>query len=130
MKKKFVLLIILLLVVNFLLFLPCDKDLYCHGVLSKIVQYPFVWLVFITPLSLLALTLTDQKHKFWLKLTGIFFAIAMFFVSLMPETARGIMLNPDKESTNWFFLGIYTITSIIYFIVQFFRKRKLFALVK
>lgn len=123
MKKKTILFVILLLVINFLLFLPCDKDLYCEGVLSKVVQYPFIWFIVLVPLSLFSLTLNDQKHKFWLKFTGIFFAISMFIVFLMPEYGTGIV-SVDRELTNWFFVGIYSFISIIYFIVQFIKKPK------
>lgn len=124
MKKKTSLLVLVLLVVNFLLFLPCDKDLYCEGYLANGAQYPFLWFLILLPLSLFALTLNDQKYKFWLKFTGVFFLVGMFFVLISPETARGIMLNPDKESTNWFFAGFYSFVSIIYFITQFVKNRR------
>ncbi len=124
MKKKFILLTLVLLIGSFSLFLPCDKDLYCHGYFSEVMQYPFVWFLALVPLSLFALTLKDEKYKFWIKFTGISFIIGMFFVLISPETARGIMLNPDKELVNWFFAGLYTFISIIYFIVQFIKNRR------
>ncbi|MCX6752687.1 MAG: hypothetical protein NTZ87_04300 [Candidatus Nomurabacteria bacterium] len=123
MKKKFIILPIFLLILVFVVSLPCDKQLTCSGPLSNYVNYPGLWFLVLIPLSLLALTLNDRKHKFWLKFTGIFFAISMFFVFLIPETARGIMLNPDRESANWFFVGLYSFISIIYFFVQFFKNK-------
>ena len=123
MKKKFIILPICLLILTFVSSLPCDKNLTCEGRAMDILQYPGLWFLVLTPLSLLALTLNDQKHKFWLKFTGIFFVVSMFIVFLMPETAGGIMLNPDRESTNWFFVGTYTFISIIYFITQYFKKK-------
>lgn len=122
MKKKSILLIVLLLVVSFLLFLPCDKDLYCEGMFSKTVQYPFVWFVILVPLSLLALTLNNQKHKFWLKFTGVFFLISIFIIFLQPEYGTGVV-SIDRELTNWFFAGLYSFISVVYFIVQFFKTR-------
>ena len=123
MKKKTILFSILLVIVSLLMFLPCGKDLYCEGPLASTVQYPFLWFLLFVPLSLLALTLNDQKYKFWLKFTGVFFVSSMIIVFLMPETARGLMLNPDRESTNWFFIILYSFMSIIYFGVQYFKKK-------
>jgi hypothetical protein len=124
MKKKIIILPIFLLALVFVFSLPCDKYLTCQGKAMDILQYPGLWFLILIPLSLLALTLNDQKHDLWLKFTGIFFVVAMFFVFIMPETATGIMLNPDRESTNWFFAGLYVLISIIYFIAQFFKNRK------
>ena len=124
MKKKFPLFILALFILDILLSLPCDKNLVCDGFSATYFPYPSLWILVLVPLSLISLTLNEQKHKFWLKFTGIFFVIAMFFVFLMPETTRGIMLNPDRESANWFFAGLYVFVSIIYFVIQFFKNRK------
>ena len=123
MKKSFIILPIVLFVLVFVLSLPCDKQFSCSGPLSNYVNYPGLWFLVLIPLSLLALTLKDQKHKFWLKFTGIFFALSMILVFMMPENAGGIMLNPDRESANWFLVGLYVFISIIYFIVQFFNRK-------
>lgn len=113
----------ILLAVCFLLFLPCDTDLYCEGMFSNIIQYPFVWFVISIPLSLFALFLNTEKHKFWLKFTGMFFVISMVLVYLMPEYDPGIF-SVDRELTNWFLAGLYSFVSIIYFTVQFIKDRK------
>lgn len=115
---------IFLLVLTFILSLPCDKYLTCDGKAMDILQYPGFWFLVLIPLSLLALTLNNIKHKFWLKFTIIFFVISMFIVFITPETSRGLMLNPDRESTNWFFVGLYSFISIIYFIIQFIKRIK------
>jgi hypothetical protein len=44
-------------------------------------------------------------------------------VYLMPEYDPGIV-SIDRELTNWFFAGVYTFISVIYFIVQFVKKRR------
>jgi hypothetical protein len=123
MKKKTILLVLLLLLASFLLFLPCDKDLYCRGSLFGIVQYPFIWFFILTPISLVAFTLNDQKYKFWLKFTSMFFVVSMFFVYIMPEYDPAIV-SIDRKLTNWFFVGLYSLISIIYFIVQFIKNKK------
>ncbi len=123
MKKKFIILPTSLLALVFITSLPCDKYLTCEGKLMNILAYPGFWFLVLIPLSLLALTLNDQKHKFWLKFTGIFFAVSMFIVFLMPEYGTGIV-SVDRELTNWFFVGLYSFVSIVYFIVQFVKNRK------
>ena len=103
--------------------MPCDEQLSCNGPLSNYVGYPLLWFLVFIPLTLLALTLNDQKHKFWLKFTGIFFALSMFIVFLTPEYDPGIV-SVDRELINWFFVGLYSLISITYFVVQFFKNRK------
>lgn len=123
MKKKFIFGNIMCLIILFLFFMPCDSTLYCTGLLVEKLQYLFLWSLIFVPISLFALTLKDEKYKSWLKFTGIFFAISMFFVYLMPEYDSGIV-SIDRELTNWFFAGVYTFISVIYFIVQFVKKRR------
>jgi len=123
MKKKFPLYVLIVFVVDILLSLPCHGNLVCTGPATTYFSYPSLWVLLLIPLSLFALTLNDLKHKFWLKFTGVFFAVSMFFVFLMPEYGTGIV-SIDRELTNWFFVGLYSFVSIIYFIVQFFKNRK------
>ncbi len=123
MKKKIIFLSILLFIAGFLMMMPCDEQLSCNGPLSNYVGYPLLWFLVFIPLTLLALTLNDQKHKFWLKFTGIFFALSMFIVFLTPEYDPGIV-SVDRELINWFFVGLYSLISITYFVVQFFKNRK------
>ncbi len=122
MKKKFILIPICLLILTFVVSMPCDKNLTCQGKAMEVLQYPGLWFLILIPLGLFALILNDQKHKFWLKFTSFFFAVSMIIVFLMPETARGIMLNPDRESANWLLVGVYVLFSIIYFIAQSLKK--------
>ncbi len=121
MKKKFILIVILLFIVDMLLSLPCHDKLVCTGLLADYLAYPGLWFLFLIPISILALSLNDQKHKFWLKFTGIFFVVSMIMVFAMPENAGG-MLEFDRELMNWFTFGLYSIISIIYFLVQYFKK--------
>lgn len=122
MKKKFIILPIFLLALVFIVSLPCDKYLTCEGGAMSILQYPGLWFLILIPLSVITLILSDQKHKFWLKFTGIFFMISMFIVFLTPEYDSGIV-SVDRELINWFFVGLYSFVSIIYFIVQFTKRK-------
>ena len=122
MKKKTVFLSFGFLLLGFLVTSEYAGKLLGVTVIDQI-YYPFVWSLVFLPSSLLALTLTDQKHKFWLKFSGIFFIVSMFIVFLMPEYGTGIV-SIDRELTNWFFLGLYSFISLIYFIVQFFKNRR------
>ncbi|MFZ2150047.1 MAG: hypothetical protein WAV15_02730 [Minisyncoccia bacterium] len=116
MKKKFVGFVLVIFVLYILLALPCRGNLICTGLSITYFEHLLLWIVVLLPLSLLALTLSDQKHKFWLKLSGIFFVISISIVFLVPEYDSGIV-SVDRELTNWFFVGLYSLVSIIYFIV-------------
>lgn len=124
MKKKFIFENIFCLIIIFLLFLPCDNTLYCTGVMAEKLQYPFLWSLLLIPISLFALVLKDEKYKFWIKYTGIFFVISMVIVYMTPEYGSGIV-SIDRELTNWFFAGFYSLSSIVYFIVQFVKNRRI-----
>lgn len=123
MKKKSIFFILGVFALDVLLSLPCDKNLACDGPSSVFFQYPRLWVLLLIPLSLFALILGDQKHRFWMKFTGVFFVISMLFVYIMPEYDPGIV-SLDRELTNWFFVGLYSVVSIIYFMVQFMKNRK------
>ena|SRR3989344_897991 len=129
MKKKFPVCVLIVFVLYIILSLPCHGNLVCTGPATTYLEYSLLWILILIPLSLLALTLNDQKHKFWLKFTGIFFAVSMFIVFLMPEYDTGIV-SVDRELTNWFFVGLYSFISVVYFIVQFFKNRKQSTLIK
>lgn len=121
MKKKFVLFSTLMLLLGIFVTSKNGDNLLGYDMVDKI-YYPFVWFLALVPLSLFALTLNDQKHKFWLKFTSVFFVISMFFVYMMPEYGSGIV-SIDRELTNWFSAGLYSFISIIYFIVQFIKSK-------
>ncbi len=123
MKKKFIYFVVGIFVLDILLSLPCHGNLVCTGPATTYLSYPFLWVLALIPLSLLALTLDDSKHKFWLKFTGIFFAISMVLVFLMPEYGSGIV-SIDRELTNWFLVGTYSTISLINFLVQFLKGKK------
>ena len=123
-KNKFLLFFIVLFALLFFLLFPCHGKLICNGpTANTFLQYPFFWSFCLIPLSLLALTLKDIKYKFWLGFTGTFFPMSMFVVFLLPEYGSGIV-SLDRELGNWFFLGIYSLISIIYFIFQFLKRNQ------
>ncbi|HEY0221081.1 MAG TPA: hypothetical protein VGC58_02550 [Candidatus Paceibacterota bacterium] len=124
MRKISIFLPATLVILFLILSLPCDKYLTCEGKAMDILQYPGLWFLILVPLGLFSLILNDQKHKSWLIFTGVFFSASMFFVFLLPEYDSAIV-SMDKELGNWFFAGLYTFISIIYFIVQFFKNRKI-----
>src|SRR6185369_5528280 len=124
MKIKFFLSSIFLLILTFLFSLPCDHNLTCSGSWMSWLQYPGLWFLIEIPLATLAFTLSIEKYKFWIKLTGIFFVITMILVFISPEFDSAIF-SIDKESMNWFFVGLYSFVSMVYFLVQLIKNRKM-----
>lgn len=123
MKKKTILFGLSLFVLYVLFSLPCHGDLVCTGPATEYLEYPFVWFLIFIPISLLALTLNDHKHLYWLKFTSIFFGISMVLVYMTPEYGSGLV-SLDRELVNWFLAGLYSFISIIYFAIHFFKKKK------
>jgi len=122
MKRKFILFSISMLVIGVFITSETGDKLIGVNLVDRF-YHPFVWSLALIPLSLLSLTLSDKKHKFWLKFTGIFFVVSMVLVFLSPEYDSGIV-GFDRELMNWFFAGLYSVVSMVYFIVQYFRKDK------
>jgi hypothetical protein len=116
MKKKFTILTIVLIVIMFFLFLPCDLKLNCQGNLSTKLQYPFVWVLSIFLINFFGLMLNDTNYKIWVKTSILFLLFSMLIIFITPETARGLMLNPNREIVNWLMLIIYALVSFVYII--------------
>ncbi len=122
MKIKFIIFSIVFLI--FGLFITSDSADRIFGTrLIDEVYHLFVWSLAFVPLGLISLILKDQNHKFWLKFTGVFFLVSMLIVFMLPEYDRGLV-SVDRELANWFFVGLYSFISIIYFFTQFLKKSK------
>lgn len=123
MKKKFTFFTFTFFVLYFLFLLPCHGNLVCEGPSIVYLGNIIIWVLILIPLSLFALVLNDEKHKSWLKFSTVFFVISMIIVFITPEYGSGIV-SIDRELVNWFFAGLYTLVSILYFITQFIKQRK------
>lgn len=122
MKKKVVLFAILYLILSLVLITDYFNNVFGND-FSKTISYPGLWSLSFLPLTLIGFKLNDKKYKFWAGFTVIFFTVSMFIVFSMPETAGGLFLNPDRESTNWFFAGLYSFISLVYFRVQYLKQK-------
>ncbi len=122
MKIRFTTTFLLFFVALFFLTSSYADEMLGYSVVDNI-SHIFLWSLVFVPISFFALVLNIQKYKFWLKFTGIFFAISMAIVFLVPEYDPA-MISVDRELVNWFFIGLYSLISIIYFIVQYFKNKK------
>lgn len=122
MKKKITISLLAVALVLFLLTSNYFEQIFGSKVIDYLV-YPFLWSLLIFIVSIFAISLNDQKHKTWLKFTGIFFVVSMFLVFRSPEY-DGAIVSFDRESVNWLLASVYSIISIGYFIVQFIKNRK------
>lgn len=121
MKKIFLLLVISLFIIYVSLLFPCHGEMVCTGISATYFSEIGLWFLIMIILGFFALSLNSQKHKIWLVFTGIFFVVSMVLVFITPEYGHGIV-SIDRELVNWFFAGLYSLISIIYFIVQHFKK--------
>ena len=74
-------------------------------------------------LSLLTFKLDTKKYRIWLIISLVLSAISIFFAYAAGD-GNGAIVDIDGELITWFFVGLYSFISIIYFIVQFFKNRK------
>lgn len=84
--------------------------------ISEFAWYLFYWSVALFIVSLFALALDKRKYKIWILLTGIYVAISVL-IAWMIGDGNGAIISFDGEMITWFFVGLYSLISIIYFIV-------------
>jgi len=90
---------------------------------AQFIGYLFYWSVALFLVSIFALVLDDKKYKWWLSITGIYVVISIF-IAYATGDGNGAIISFDGKDLTLFFAGLYSIISIIYFIVQFFKNRK------
>ncbi len=91
--------------------------------MAQNVGYIFYWSAVMFLISLLAIFLEDKKYKAWLYLSGVYMVFSLF-IAFKVGDGNGMILSFDGKSLTWFFAGLYSVISIIYFIVQFVKNRR------
>jgi len=122
MKKKTS---ISLLVLSILIFLGLNN--YSDSInynyhIDALIGYLFFWIFVLFIFSLFAFILNDKKYKIWL-IIGIIISILSILIAYGVGDGNGAIVDIDGELITWFFAGLYSFISIIYFIVQFFKNR-------
>jgi len=90
---------------------------------AELLGYVFWWLVTMFILSLFSFILETKKYKIWLSITLLFSILSVCWAYRIGD-GSGSLISFDGEMTTWLLIGLYSIISIIYFIIQFFKKRK------
>ncbi len=122
MKKKLSLSLLVSSVVIFLGYTYYIKTAFDYDTV-QFVGYLFYWSVALFVVSLLALGINDKKYKIWLLITCIYVLFSLLLASAAGSGNGGIISFDGKDLT-WILEGIYFIISIIYFLVQYFKKDK------
>lgn len=91
--------------------------------IAQFLGYLFYWSVALFIFSLFSLILENKKYKIWSLFTLIYVLIS---ISIAYKTGDGssAIVSFDGKLLTWFFICIYSLTSIIYFMFQFFKKNK------
>src|SRR3989338_3985828 len=134
MKKKTSLVLLFLLILLFsTLYAYTETNLINQGGYNyhvcDFIGYVFLWIFMLFILSLLAFKLDINKYKTWLIISLIISAVSIFFAYAAGD-GNGAVVDIDGELTTWFFVGLYSFISVVYFIVQFFKNRKQSTLIK
>ena len=101
-----------------------NSDGYFSYHVSDFVGYVSLWSITIFILSLLAFKLDIEKYKIWLK-TSLVISAFSIFLAYMAGSGNGAIVDINGELVTWFFTGAYSFLSIIYFVVQFAKNRKI-----
>src|SRR3989344_9377488 len=86
-------------------------------------QCIFIWTLCITILNIIAFILNDYKYKLYIIVTGIYSVLSLVIAYNMGDRGSTIP-SFDMGILTIFFIGLYSLISIIYFIIQFFKNRK------
>lgn len=121
MKKIISLVLLLLSVGIFFWYSSYTKGPFDYHV-AQFVGYLFYWSVALFVVSLFALTLNGKKYKIWLLATGVC-VIASVLIAWGTGDGNGAIISFDGKDLTWFFAGFYSLVCIIYFIVQFIKRK-------
>ena len=91
--------------------------------ISDFVGYLLFWSLTLFVLSLLASKLEASKYKIWL-IISILASIISMLIAYAVGDGNSSIISINGEFITWFFTGLYSLVSIIYFIVQFFKNKK------
>ncbi len=91
--------------------------------MTQNIGYVFYWSAVLFLVSLLASFLEEKKYKIWLYLSVTYIVLSLL-VAFNVAGGNGMILSFDGKLLTWFFAGLYTFISIIYFIVQFIKNRR------
>ena len=127
MKKKISLVLLFLSILLFsTLYVYSETNLINQGSydyhIDDFFGYIFLWSFVLFVLSLLAFKLDVTKYKIWL-LISIIISLVSVLLAYEAGDGNGAIVDIDGELITWFFTGLYSFISIIYFIIQF-KNRK------
>ncbi|MFZ2621280.1 MAG: hypothetical protein WAX85_03195 [Minisyncoccia bacterium] len=90
---------------------------------AQFVGYLFYWSVSLFIVSLFALVADNKKYKIWVLFTLIYVPISIL-IAYETGNDGGAIISFDGKDITLFFAGLYTLISIIYFLIQFFKNRR------
>ncbi|OGI86452.1 hypothetical protein A3A05_02780 [Candidatus Nomurabacteria bacterium RIFCSPLOWO2_01_FULL_41_12] len=122
MKKIITLLLLVLSVGVFLGYSSYTKESFDYNI-AQFIGYLFYWCVALFVVSIFALSIDQKKYKKWMLVSGIYVLISIL-IAYATGDGNGAIISFDGKDLTLFFAGLYSIISIIYFIVQFFKNRK------
>ena len=126
MKKLISVLILIVSVLLFIWLIYYGELPYYNYHLAYVAEYVLYWGVTLFILSLFAFVLNDKKYKLWFLITIPFVILSIL---LAYDTDMHDALFSGQYVILWI-ISLYSITSLIYFIIQFFKNRKASTLAK
>lgn len=90
---------------------------------AQFIGYFFYWSAVLFTISLFAFMLDEIKYKWWLLVTSIYVAFSILIAYLAGDS-NGAIISFDGKDLTLLFAGGYSLVSIIYFTIQFSKKRK------
>ena len=90
---------------------------------AQFIGYLFYWSAALFIVSLFATILDTRKYKTWLLVTSIYVLISIL-IAWGTGDGNGAIISFDGKDLTWFFAGLYSIVSIVYFIAHYFERRK------
>ena len=122
--KKTTSLVLLLIPILIYVFMSINKYIYINENLENLISYIFLWSGFLFILSIFAIKLDLIKYKIWLIVSIIVSIISIH--SVYPDGDGGSFgISFDGQYITMLLASLYSILSIIYFLVQFLKSRKI-----
>lgn len=121
--KKYIPLLLFLVTVGYYIVLSYSKFEIYNDVFFDLLQSILLWLVSFLFLSIFSAVLSDKKYKIYLLITLVYSLITLG-ISYGVGDHGGWAISFSQSVVVLWYISAYSFISLIYFIVQYFKKDK------
>jgi len=90
--------------------------------IAEFIWYFCQWIIVLFLLNIFSFLINQEKYKKWMLITISYIGISIF-LAYRTGDGNGSIFVINGELLTWFLAGLYSIISIIYFIIQHLKNK-------